>query len=264
LKQRRSKSDDLADLDLSNGPVLTPEQPSHDEPVVNSTPAEVPLPDTPSLSGTIPDEKPQPEPEPQPEPLPEPAETPEEPTLALADPLPDALEQRVRRLEEAVALLQQARSVPAAVPSPGGSMTATVPVAVPTATSLAGDRPETPPTALPVTPGSPGGSRPVPTTGNRSGNWLWWEMFIELRVFLRMYTDPRYSMSWFGRTVPMVLILVFVFSSYTIPLASVYGIGWVFQKIGELIVAYGLFKSLSYEARRYRQKAPDLPASLRL
>ncbi len=166
------------------------------------------------------------------------------PSLSLARNTAE-LEQRVRRLEEALALLQQGKPIPPpATGAPQAVPITATPAAIPTARVL-------------TTPPEPGHAK-------KGNSWLFWEMLTELRVIWRMYTDPRYQLSWFGRLVPLALLLIFIFSQWIIPLASVPVLGGWFEQIGQLIVAYLLVKCLSHEARRYRQTAPDLPASLRL
>jgi hypothetical protein len=77
-----------------------------------------------------------------------------------------------------------------------------------------------------------------------------------------MFTDPRYRLSWFGRVVPIVLLVFYFTWTMWVPLASALPF-WV-DRIVDLPILFALFKTLSYEARRYRQTAPDLPPSLRL
>ncbi|MGL4555095.1 MAG: hypothetical protein ACRC33_28350 [Gemmataceae bacterium] len=87
------------------------------------------------------------------------------------------------------------------------------------------------------------------------------ETVAELRAMQRMFVDPRYSMSWLGRAAPL-LLLAFLFPSVWMPGATV--LAWLVCPVGQLAVGFALFKILAREARRYREKAPDLPPSLRL
>lgn len=243
MNRRRSNPDDPADT----GPVDTAEAdapaetPSHESPSPDAPVEEPSLREEQDFYSLAEDPPTEPTPTPPPEPTPGPGPGPAEVDL----------EQRVRRLEEALALLQQGKPSPGPTPTPagpnGGPITATPPAAIPTARPL----PDPP----------PGRTPPVAKKGT---SWLFWDMLVELRVFWRMYTDPRYEMTWFSRLVPLALVVIFFLSSWFLPLASVPIFGWVFEKIGQLVVAYVLVKSLSSEARRYRQTAPDLPASLRL
>jgi hypothetical protein len=104
-----------------------------------------------------------------------------------------------------------------------------------------------------------GGFWPWGTTSH----WNWWlDWLAEVRAIHRMFVDPRYSMSWTGRIVPLILVVLFVFPYYWVPFATL--LGWIIERPVQLLVAYILVKTLQWEARRYRETAPDLPASLRL
>jgi hypothetical protein len=93
---------------------------------------------------------------------------------------------------------------------------------------------------------------------------LFFDMLTEARAIWCMYTDPRYKMSWAGRLVPLMLAVFLLTSAFLVPGAQITGVGTIIDKLADLIPAFILFKLLSYEARRYRETAPDLPADLRL
>jgi hypothetical protein len=94
--------------------------------------------------------------------------------------------------------------------------------------------------------------------------FLFFDMLTEARAIWCMYTDPRYKMSWAGRMVPLGLAVFLLTSAFLIPGAQLTGIGTIIDKLADLIPAFILFKLLTYEARRYRETAPDLPPDLRL
>jgi hypothetical protein len=94
--------------------------------------------------------------------------------------------------------------------------------------------------------------------------FLFFEMLTEMRAIWCMYTDPRYRMSWGGRMVPLALALFLLTSSFLVPGAQISVVGTIIDKLACAIPAFVLFKLLTYEARRYRETAPDLPADLRL
>jgi hypothetical protein len=93
---------------------------------------------------------------------------------------------------------------------------------------------------------------------------LFWEAVAEGRAIVRMYLDPRYRLSWLGRLVPPALVLLILTSGWWVPGGGVPVFGPLFDKGIDLLLAFGLFKVLGYEARRYRETAPDLPPTLRL
>ncbi|NBO90903.1 MAG: hypothetical protein EBV06_01080 [Planctomycetia bacterium] len=192
------------------------------------------------------------------------------PTAIPVNPVADAghhLEDRLSRLETTLLHLQQIeqrlldlQNVPMAIPAP-----------VPPTAIASSPSPTAPNTLLSnaaswigagvgllpsiIARGDPVASRaPFSLT----------ETIAELRSINRMFVDPRYSLSWLGRITPPLLLLAFIFSSYVVPFASVPVVGWLIEKLGQIIIGFGLFKVLGYEARRYREKAPDLPPSLRL
>jgi hypothetical protein len=181
-----------------------------------------------------------------------------------------ALEERVRRLEAELALLQDTRSLETRVAAQVqdklahdlGSVTGTPPTAglVEISKRLLGLGTPPPRTLSP---------RPE---GTRNG-WLLFELWAEARAIVRMFVDPRYRMSWVGRFLPLGLMVAFVFSDYVISillpvlgsvLLNIPVFGRLFDHAVQLVIGFVLFKVLGLEARRYRQTSPDLPASLKL
>jgi hypothetical protein len=114
------------------------------------------------------------------------------------------------------------------------------------------------PTAQPIVSPAPNAS----TAAQRM--WLVWDTLAEARAILRMYVDPRYSLSWMGRTVPLILLAAFLTTQIWVPFSSVTWLGWIPIKAADLLIGFLLFKVLGHEARRYRETAPDLPPNLRL
>ncbi len=94
--------------------------------------------------------------------------------------------------------------------------------------------------------------------------WRLLDALTELRAMYWMYFDPRYRLSWFGRLGPLVILALILTSGFWMPATGLPVLGLVIEKLGDLVLAYLLFKLLSHEARRYRETAPDLPPSLRL
>ena len=93
---------------------------------------------------------------------------------------------------------------------------------------------------------------------------LLFEIWAEARAIVRMYLDPRYRISWFGRMGPLVILVLILTTGWWFPLAYIPFVGSWFVKIVDLVLAYVLCKFLGHEARKYRQTSPDLPAGLRL
>jgi hypothetical protein len=241
---------------------------------------------------------------------PERSHVPAEPQLAPAPllTLPDVqgfllrpLELRVRRLEDTVAELEEhrrregVRLPPATFPSPANRppLTPPAPPVPPAAPAPPVAAPAAAPAALPGVPVATllgAGARMLaaadPTLAERGHHFfLLHEIVAEARAIVRMFVDPRYKLSWWGRLAPLVLVLAFLTSSLWMPWPAVAAepvptapgqpaqvqpaqgpstLRSVANKVLDLVIGFFLFKILSYEARRYRQTAPDLPPELRL
>lgn len=180
--------------------------------------------------------------------LPHPA--PVAPIIAIAPvaaPLPNQLDERLRHLEEVLASLQGLQGMEQRLGEQIKRATPSGPSLLDTSKQLLNLMPSP---ALSPRPAS-------------NSTWLLFDSIAELRCFWRMFIDPRYQLSWFGRLVPLALVACFFLTGY-LPFADIPIVGWILRKLAELLIAYVLFKVLAYEARRYRETAPDLPPSLRL
>ena len=114
------------------------------------------------------------------------------------------------------------------------------------------------------TASQPSGIAPTVPSSVRH-TWLLFDALAELRAMYWMFFDPRYYLSWTARLAPLVLVALILTSNFWMPGALLpFFIGTVIEKLCDLILAYFLFKLLSFESRRYRGTAPDLPPSLRL
>jgi hypothetical protein len=192
------------------------------------------------------------------------------------------LEERLRRLEDALAQIPDPKQIENSIAQRVAERLTTerpVPVAqiapAPTPSARAG-------VTLPTGMILDIGKRILTTTGNTASTAsasehqesalssgvrrtiLFFDMLTEARAIWCMYTDPRYKMSWAGRLVPLMLAVFLLTSAFLVPGAQITGVGTIIDKLADLIPAFILFKLLSYEARRYRETAPDLPADLRL
>jgi hypothetical protein len=175
----------------------------------------------------------------------------------------ESLEHRVRRLEDAVAALQDTglmedrivhrlldRTDRGSVPTirlPEGEViepTAALPPARPAETfpgeyELA----PPPPSAEPVMP---------PAPGKPTSRWLLIEMLREARAMLHMHFDPRFRMSWYARTIPPVLLGLMVFSGYLFNgFISVPVVSPLIDKAFVVVAALVAYKILTREVARY-------------
>jgi hypothetical protein len=225
-------------------------------------------------------------------PVPPQSQTEEAPALAASEAEPpvaapttavafdrDNLEQRIRRLEDAITLLLEQRnaSVRSNVPASNVALTepptpapvVAPPAAPPVASSAtmlldvskrlwATAAPQFPTATIPTAPAA----RP---SFRGSLLWLFWDTWAEARAIGRMFVDPRYHLPWSARLLLMGLLAAILTSKYWVPGSSIPILGdWLLIKFVDLLLAFVLFKWLGHEARRYRQTSPDLPANLRL
>jgi hypothetical protein len=179
------------------------------------------------------------------------------------------LEQRVRRLEDAVASLQDTRQMEERIAErvtdrmsrskathiPRESAPLLVEASrrmLPAAIGLARSQ-----DTGPRTPAS------VPSIPDLRNPWLLLDLYSELRAIWRMFVDPRYRLSWMGRVVPLTLFLAILGSWYWLPFASpLYDLSRIvaslYVKIVDLFLAYLLAKALIRESKRYRETFPEL------
>ena len=151
--------------------------------------------------------------------------------------------------------------MPAPGPLTAPQPAAAEPVAVPADTAATTPTPT--PTAAPAPLALPVGDTTVAVPKRRS--WLVVDIVAEARAIGRMFVDPRYRLSWWARVMVLVLIAAFVTSALWVPgVALGGGLGYVINKIADLLIGFVLFKVLGHEAQRYRETAPDLPPTLRL
>lgn len=272
LPPRPTAADDLADADGFDSPPDSSAPFSTAEPDDGPAAADAPF-DSPSLA---PPEPAAPEVPPPDAPAPR-AELPVASVLPPVAPLlhpagPSPLEDRLQRLE---AELERLRSVPghetrvAAFQAP--NMNLPVATAAPTAPVVRPPRrfwadlgrrllaPSAPSASPPRTDGL---ASMIPPGVRRT--WVLLDALTELRAIYWMFFDPRYRLSWTARFAPLVILGLLLTSLYWMPATALPFVGMVIDKVVDLALAYVLYKLLSYEARRYRETAPDLPPSLRL
>ncbi len=191
------------------------------------------------------------------------------------------LEERLRRLEDALAQVPDPKQIETRIADLVAerlTIDRAVPVAQIAPAAPAGVQGVTIPTGMILDVGkrilnsTAGMARPASGSGHTESalsngvrrTVLFFDLLTEARAVWCMYTDPRYKLSWAGRLVPLALGGFLLTSAFLVPGASLTGIGTIIDKLADLIPAFIFFKLLSYEARRYRETAPDLPTDLRL
>jgi hypothetical protein len=184
------------------------------------------------------------------------APTPPVAAVALASgangpPPGEALDDRLRRLEAALAKLGEPRPQEQHSPAKAEAVPVT-----PTPVVVESPRrwlPAALETVIPRSSGELPGARPP---------WLLWDILIELRSIKHMYGDPRYRLTWPGRLIPpALLVLIFTTWIWLAPMIAVLP-NWMSTmliKVVDLCLAFFLFKVLSREAQRYREIIPQYP-----
>jgi hypothetical protein len=168
----------------------------------------------------------------------------------------ETLEQRVQRLEDAVASLQNTgpleeritqrvaeRLEGRAVLSPSGRKDQII------------EAPRSPMPAAPKPTGlsSGPGSSPLSNPVLLRQRWLLFDVLAELAAIFRMFFDVRYHVGWSARLIVLVLVPLILLSHWWLPLVGVPVVGPILDKVVSLFLAFVLYKALSREARRYME-----------
>lgn len=166
----------------------------------------------------------------------------------------ELLEQRVFRLEQAVAALQEAapvedRIVEKVTERLNGSA---APQESSNLVMEAGRR------LLPTALGIVGGQThadPEPPKAPKQAHksWLLHEAYLEARTMLEMYTNSRYrqQMTWTSRVMPLVLLVAIFTTSFWLPVPAI--VSGPVGTLVDLVLAFILFKILNREAQRYKK-----------
>jgi hypothetical protein len=188
--------------------------------------------------------------------------------LSQAEEPAGVLEQRVRRLEDAVASLQDTRQMEERVAERVTERVNRKATHIPreSAPLVVDSGRKLLPAALDLMrsqdsgPRAPAAPRALPDLRNP---WLPFDLYVELRAIWRMFVDPRYRLSWMGRVIPLALFLGILSSWYWLPFAGLlydlsHTLASLYVKLVDLLLAYFLTKVLVREARRYRETFPEL------
>ncbi len=179
-----------------------------------------------------------------------------------ADSSPEQLEHRVRRLEEAVAGLQDTRPMEERIVE---RVTEKVAATVGTKESSsfvteAGRHLLPGALGQSTNPGSFAENGPAAFGSAPRRGWFF-EAYDDLRAMVRMFSDRRYRphMTWTGFLTPFVLLVcilaVWLFMPTSLPLVG--PLLKLFDKLVDLILAFFAYKILIREVRRYREMVPS-------
>jgi hypothetical protein len=165
----------------------------------------------------------------------------------------EPLEERVRRLEAAVASLQDTRGMEDRVVERLADRI-TRPPAQPVRTAT-GVRVDASRRHLPAAPSqveSPPEAKPAPVAlpaAAAGSRWLLFDVYDEVRTIIRMIFDRRYR-SWSVRVIPVVALCLMLFPGmflHGIPL-----VGWLLGWAFDLVVVFVASVALSRKSRHYR------------
>ncbi len=94
-----------------------------------------------------------------------------------------------------------------------------------------------------------------PAEDARRRYWLPFEIWGEVRTFIRALGDHRYPFSFWGRFGWLAVGTAYFVVMYTIGLMPV--IGWIIERLIDIVLAVILYKILSREVARYRAMFPN-------
>jgi hypothetical protein len=185
-------------------------------------------------------------------------------TPSAEPPAPPAepLEQRIRRLEEAVVSLQDTHQLEERIAERVSARVKRDPAQ---AFQEAGSTLRLPGRKTMLAIAEPVRAQPAdqpaaPASRSRA-SWLLVDAYADAQAMLRMYFDPRFRTSRLARVVPLVLFLLILTSWIWLP-----GTGFlpgaimiIPDKLVDLVLAFLAFKILAREAKRYREVIADLP-----
>jgi hypothetical protein len=168
----------------------------------------------------------------------------------------EAIEQRVHQLEDAVAALQNTSQLEdRLVERVTERIRHNAPVAQhPAAMVVEGHRPLVP-RALEWVRSQAGPVAGAPGVARQS--WLVIDAVTEARAMLHMFFDPRYRLGWGVRGLTLGLLTLILLTGW-IPGTGLPVVGFLLNKVLDLVLAFILYKILSRESRRYRATFPDL------
>jgi hypothetical protein len=187
------------------------------------------------------------------------------PTEVAAHARVEALEERIRRLEDTVAILQDTRHLEERVVERVSSrLQHSAYPAEPESTGIIADsRHHLLPVALEVLQARADTVEPPSQAASHIPRhpWILFDFFYEIRAMFRMYFDRRYRMQALARFLPIVALTIFLLSWFFID--SMRLIGPLLDKAVDVVLVCLVYKVLSRESQRYRQLAAGLPPAPR-
>jgi hypothetical protein len=179
----------------------------------------------------------------------------------------EALEQRVRRLEDAIAALQDTQLMEDRVVErvrqrvelhhveqhrpAGGLIVSAARMLMPKHVDDVPPENPHPDAGTPPTDGQTANGTATPPPEAAQPGWLVVELYREIRGMVRMLADHRYRMSWTGKAVPLAAILAAVISWLLI--SGIPLVGGLLDRAVDLTLILLVYKAMSRELGRYRE-----------
>jgi hypothetical protein len=175
----------------------------------------------------------------------------------------EALEQRVRRLEDAVAALQDTQLMEDRVVERVRQRVELHHLEAPrSGLILSAARMLLPKPVEDVPPESPPADAEAPADGQSAAPpgppsdasrpcWLVVDFYRELRAMVRMFADYRYRMSWSAKVVPLAAIVIALLSWLLI--SGIWFVGALTDRVIDLVLIVLVYKTMSRELQRYRE-----------
>jgi hypothetical protein len=177
----------------------------------------------------------------------------------------DHLEQRVHRLEDAVAAFQDTRQLEERlVERVADRMARNPPLVRENPNLIIEARSQAFPALGWVRTSTEGPPQAIPmAAGSREQSWFFWDVFSEARAIARMFFDPRFRMTRWVRLLSIGLLVVIFTSWIWLPGTALLPsfVSAVLVKAVDLVLAFFLYKILGREARRYRALFPHSAGS---
>jgi hypothetical protein len=175
----------------------------------------------------------------------------------------DHLEQRIHRLEDAVAAFQDTRHLEERlVERVADRMARNPPAARENANLIIEGRRSMVPALGWNRSGAEAAPQAIPvSTTDAKAPWFPWDVVSEARAMVRMFVDPRFRMTRWVRLSALGLLAIILTSWIWLLLLPGMALlpGFVsalFVKAVDLVLAFVLYKILGREARRYRAAFP--------
>jgi len=168
----------------------------------------------------------------------------------------DPLDERMRRLENAIAALQDTRMMEERVQQPSGSSDDANALVAAGRSLLPGMmRAVGAQLGAATSPTAPG-----PTTSFFSARtWLLTDMIQEVRTFFVLYFDYRYKATWSARILPPTALVVFLLSWLLLRSFLLPPFGALIDYAVNFFLIVLVYKVLQREAARYRSQVSYLP-----